>query len=315
MKRFGILMLTLLMLAMPCAAKAHDHDHDHGCFAPSGSGISLTLNHWVDEVGGDLMVSAERSSADPCEYSNLLFYCATGGAGGESICAFALCNRRIGSDYAPEEASLTNRQVLATDGERELVLFYADVPEGASEGTRSAMTLPVEWLLAHPEDVALSEPMPQAASVGFDGLYGINAVDGSAATADVLSGHKLTMINVWATYCNPCIGEMPELGRLSADYAEKGLQIIGVISDAGASEAPDAEAQAYAQVIIEQTGASYLHLIPGEGLLRGALAEVTAVPTTYFVDENGRPVGEALVGSRSYEDWAAIVDERLSSME
>lgn len=313
MKRLLSAILVLLMLALPCMAEADDHEHS--TYAPSGSGISLTLNHWVEEVGASLLVSTERSSADPCEYSNLLFYCAAGDAEGAPLCAFALCNRLTGSDYAPEEAALTNQQVLATDGERELVLFYADVPEDADEATQNAMTLPVEWLLAHPEDVALSEPLPQAESVGFDALYGINAVDGSPVTADVLSGHKLTMINVWATYCNPCISEMPELGKLNAAYAEKGFQIIGVISDANASEAPDADSQAYAQVIIDQTGADYLHLIPGEGLLRGTLAEVTAVPTTYFVDENGLPVGDVLVGSRSYEDWAAIVDGLLASLE
>lgn len=189
------------------------------------------------------------------------------------------------------------------------------MPEETDPELAAALRAPVDWFLAHPEQVLLSEPVPQAAAVGFDALYGISVLDGTAVSADVLSGHRLTMCNVWATYCNPCIAEMPELARLNADYADEGFQIIGILSDANTAEAPDADAMEYAGVIIEKTGADYLHIVPGEGLFSGALAGVTAVPTTFFVDENGNPVGETAVGSRSYEDWAAIVEVLLSSLE
>lgn len=312
MKRFLAMMLVLLVLAaLPALAEAAP------VYAPDGLGISLTLGDWLQQIDGQLYVTSQRDSVSPCAYADMIFLCPSVDAANELTCAFALCNRLVGSDYAPTPngQALPNQQLLFAQGDRELILFYADVPDGADEATARACTLPVEWLLAHPEDVAISEPTPQPQAVGFDGLYGISVTDGEPVTADVLSGHRLTMINVWATYCNPCIGEMPELARLNADYAEQGFQIIGVLSDVNSAESPDEDGRAYAQVIINQTGADYLHLIPGEGLLRGAMAEITAVPTTYFVDEHGQQVGEALVGSRSYEDWAAIVDGLLSSLE
>ena len=312
MKRFLALTLALLVLAALPALAESAH-----VYAPDGLGISLTLGDWVQQTSGQLYVSHQRDSASPCAYADMIFLCPSVDAADELTCAFALCNRLVGSEYAPTPngQALPNQQLLFAQGDRELILFYADVPDGADEATTEAFTLPVEWLLAHPEDVAISEPTPQPEAVGFDGLYGVSVADGAPVTADVLSGHRLTMINVWATYCNPCIGEMPELAKLNADYAEQGFQIIGVLSDVSSAESPDEDGRAYAQVIINQTGADYLHLIPGEGLLRGAMAEITAVPTTYFVDENGQQVGEALVGSRSYEDWAAIVDDLLSSLE
>ena len=36
---------------------------------------------------------------------------------------------------------------------------------------------------------------------------------------------KVTMINVWGTFCSPCIMEMPDLGELSREYADKDFQV------------------------------------------------------------------------------------------
>jgi peroxiredoxin len=39
---------------------------------------------------------------------------------------------------------------------------------------------------------------------------------------------KVVLINFWATWCAPCLAEMPELAKLQMDYEGKGLQVIGV---------------------------------------------------------------------------------------
>ena len=43
-------------------------------------------------------------------------------------------------------------------------------------------------------------------------------MEGNEVTSGVFAESKLTMINVWATYCNPCLNEMPDLGELSGEY-------------------------------------------------------------------------------------------------
>ena len=40
-------------------------------------------------------------------------------------------------------------------------------------------------------------------------------VEGNTFSSDVFAESKITMINVWATYCNPCLSEMPALGELA----------------------------------------------------------------------------------------------------
>ncbi len=127
----------------------------------------------------------------------------------------------------------------------------------------------------------------------------------------VLADHKLTMVNVWATFCGPCINEMPDLGALAAEYESKGVQIVGLISDVLDSNGAVDEGQVItAKAIVTQTNANYLHIIPSNDLL-GLLYEITSVPTTFFVDENGNQVGEVYVGARSKSDWKAIIDSLI----
>lgn len=42
---------------------------------------------------------------------------------------------------------------------------------------------------------------------------------------------KVLLVDFWATWCKPCIATMPELQKLYADYAEKGLVVLGISID------------------------------------------------------------------------------------
>jgi len=54
-----------------------------------------------------------------------------------------------------------------------------------------------------------------------------NGVAFSAADFD----GKVTLINFWATWCTPCVEEMPMLSRLQQNYASRGVQIVGIALD------------------------------------------------------------------------------------
>lgn len=140
-------------------------------------------------------------------------------------------------------------------------------------------------------------------------------IDGNAVDASVLGGKKLTMVNIWATFCGPCINEMPDLGKISEEYADKGFQIIGIPVDVvdyyGNIDASQVE---LAKDIIDETGAVYLHILPSASLNQAKLSQVTSVPETIFVDENGNQVGESYIGSRSEEQWKEIIDGLMENM-
>lgn len=148
-----------------------------------------------------------------------------------------------------------------------------------------------------------------AAKSGTWSSFRASTISGAIVDESIFSGHKLTMINIWATFCSPCLREMPDLGKLSADLASSGVQIIGVPVDTLNSDGSVSQSQVeLARQLAEKTGASYTHLLPSADLLNAGLSGVSSVPTTIFVDENGKQVGEAYVGSRSASDWQTIIN-------
>ena len=133
-------------------------------------------------------------------------------------------------------------------------------------------------------------------------------MDGENVSSDIFPNSRLTMVNVWATYCGPCLGEMPELGELAAEYDPGDLQLIGIISDV--TEDAKQKDLDYAADLIEETGADYPHLLLNESLYYGLLTDVSAVPTTFFFDENGVII-ETVIGARDKTSWKEIIDALL----
>ena len=60
-------------------------------------------------------------------------------------------------------------------------------------------------------DVTYSENEVADSPIVFEGYD----MDGNAVSSEIFAESKLTMVNVWATYCNPCMREMPGLGELA----------------------------------------------------------------------------------------------------
>lgn len=142
---------------------------------------------------------------------------------------------------------------------------------------------------------------PSESQISFEGTD----LEGNKVSAQIFSQSKLTMINVWATYCNPCLSEMPELGELAAEYQKEEFQLIGIVSDV--MEGAD---QTLVESLVQQTGANYTHLLLNESLYNALLTDVSAVPTTFFFDENGA-VLDTVVGAMDKSAWEEKIHELL----
>lgn len=132
-------------------------------------------------------------------------------------------------------------------------------------------------------------------------------LEGNTVSQDVFTHSKLTMVNVWATYCNPCLREMPGLGELAAEYDESEFQIIGVVSDVR-----EGEDQALVERLVQETGADYPHLLANDSISQTILSGVSAVPTTFFFDGEGAYLG-GVVGSAEKSDWEGLIHELLET--
>ena len=113
-------------------------------------------------------------------------------------------------------------------------------------------------------------------------------LDGNIVTsAEIYAGNKITLINFWATWCPPCVGELGELAEIHRQLREVGCGVVGILVDDDTEEA---------HALMQKNGTGYPVLNLSEDMVD--LAEtVTAIPTSYFVDGSGAIVGERIVGA------------------
>ena len=138
----------------------------------------------------------------------------------------------------------------------------------------------------------LSEPQWQRTLVPGETIeYEASDLGGTPRrSADIFAGAKVTMINLWATWCPPCKGELPELGAMAKEFEAKGCQVIGVCFDADSDSVA-----ATAEAILADAGADYLNLRAAGNI--DQVFPVEAIPVTLFVDSNGRILLEPIVGA------------------
>lgn len=145
----------------------------------------------------------------------------------------------------------------------------------------------------------------------FSNFEAVN-LDGEVVNQDIFADYDLTMINIWGTFCGPCIREMPDLGEIHAEYKDKNFQVVGIVTDVQNNDGSLSEEQlTTAREIVEKTGANYMHLLPSYDLTMAKLKDVAAIPETIFVDKDGNLVGEAYMGAKNKEDWLKIIDGLL----
>lgn len=156
------------------------------------------------------------------------------------------------------------------------------------------------------------EEMGEGDSVGS---FTTEDINGEEYTEAVFQEADLTMVNVFATWCGPCVNEIPYLAELDEKMKDKGVQVIGIVMDAVKGTEKDEEGIKKAQILAEKTKAEYPFLLPDSGYMNGRLAYVQAFPETFFVDKNGNIVGETYSGSRSLEEWEEIVNTELEGLK
>lgn len=138
-----------------------------------------------------------------------------------------------------------------------------------------------------------TEGKPARSGVPFE--FTTTDVNGNSVSLADYSYAKVIMINMWETWCGPCVNEMPDLQRLYAKYKDKGFLILGATN----SEASDI------RLVQLRTGVKYPIIMRNAQFDR---FETGYVPTTVFIDSDGYVLSpEPFVGGKSYEEWEQIL--------
>lgn len=147
------------------------------------------------------------------------------------------------------------------------------------------------------------------------GTFTTEDINGEEYTEEIFEDAELTLVNVFATWCGPCIQEVPELQKLSEEMEDEGLQVIGIVMDTGNVDDVDEDAVDTAKLLAEVAEAEYPFLIPDAGMMNDRLSDIQAYPETFFVNKEGEIVGEPYVGARDMEEWKEIAEKELKALE
>lgn len=186
------------------------------------------------------------------------------------------------------------------------IILSALLFTGCANQPPATESVPISSETASAEETTTEET--QAYVLTFEA----STIEGETVTSDIFADSKLTMINIWATYCNPCLNEMPDLGQIATSYDPEDFQMYGIISDVLEGDSSDKIEEA--KTLISETNADYPHLLLNQSLYTKLVSGMDSVPTTIFVNQKSEVLGY-LVGAQAKETWVAIIEDLLSQME
>jgi len=131
--------------------------------------------------------------------------------------------------------------------------------------------------------------------------FDLQSLEGKSVKLSDFRG-KAVLLNFWATYCGPCKIEMPWFVEMQKEYGPQGLQILGVALD-------DASTEDIAK-FAKDLGVNYPILL-GKESVGQSYGGVLALPTTFFIDRDGKVIGREL-GLQSRSVFVDNIKKALS---
>ena len=144
------------------------------------------------------------------------------------------------------------------------------------------------------------EPVdPYAALIGSVISFETTDLDGNpVSSAELFAQNEVTLVNIWATWCGPCVGELADLQELSVRLQEKGCGLIGLLDDDDLDSA---------RQLIADNGVAYPVILAPDNLY--SLLPITAYPTTFYIGRDGSVVAPPVIGAyvSEYENLLSLV--------
>ena len=131
-------------------------------------------------------------------------------------------------------------------------------------------------------------------------------IDGNPVSSEELfARHEITMLNLWAAWCGPCVGELSELNEVNDRLAQMDGAVVGLLNDDRSQKNLET-----VKLLLDENNAGYLNILAPENM--NEIIVQGSFPMTVFVDRDGVIVGRTLVGTVSKK---YIVDYYLSAAE
>lgn len=126
----------------------------------------------------------------------------------------------------------------------------------------------------------------------------IETADGRKLSEKAFRG-RFVLLNVWATWCPPCIKEMPSLDRLQAMKGDSGFEVVALSIDRQGLEV--------VQPFFQRTGLTRLAIYLDREARSMPALKITGLPTTVLIDPAGREIAR-WPGAREWDQPATVAE-------
>lgn len=206
-----------------------------------------------------------------------------------------------------------NKDLIDKVGNFEFYLLYNNKPDanGLSEKSQKAYEEAYGEIRNFKSLITTYKPVSETEAVSQNKVkFKTKTLEGKEIDSSIFKDSKLTMINVWGTFCSPCIAELPDLQKLSEEVKSQNVSVIGIVSDT-----PDKDNEELAKEILSKKGVKYTNIIPDKTITDNILKKISLVPTTLFVDSKGNVVGDLIVGSKGTAEYKKEIVDRLKNIK
>ena len=126
-------------------------------------------------------------------------------------------------------------------------------------------------------------------------------IEGNKIDNSIFKENKVTLVNVWATWCGPCVNELPEIQKVYSELKDQGIGVVGIVADGN-------DAKDTAKELIELDSLKYKMIIPDSNLEKKLISTLRGFPTSYVVDSEGKILGMKL-GGMNAEGFKAFIEQ------
>ena len=140
-------------------------------------------------------------------------------------------------------------------------------------------------------------------------------LEGKSVSNKLYEENELTLVNVMATWCGPCVKEIPELNEIHNE--NNGFGVIGIVYDTYNSKTGAINRKAIfdAESIVYRTGATYTFVLSNEEIINATLKNRAAIlPMSFIVDKNGNIVEGPIAGAKKKSEWLSILKKAKQSL-
>ena len=124
----------------------------------------------------------------------------------------------------------------------------------------------------------------------------VTTLDGKAAGSEQLKG-KVVVVDFWATWCGPCVHEIPGYIAMQKKYADRGLVIVGL--------SVDQNGLPVVSKFVSERGVNYSIALATQEIIT-AFGGIDAIPTTFLIDREGR-IRHKKTGAMESDEYEKLI--------